>query len=144
MLPRNLRIATAAAIACFLIGDVMRATADVLGLSHAGSATVGRLQILSIAGSLLGFVVFIYCLVIKPEQPPGWRARRRWSVERLGPAAVLLASLATAAIVALLAQDPAAAIAWKLLNDGPQFAFALIVWESRWLWKQYVVQDEAN
>jgi hypothetical protein len=141
MLQRKLVIATTAAISCFLIGGAAREIADAVRFYRPDAAWIGGFRVLSLASALVGLVAFLYCSLIKPEAPRGWRARHPWSIERVGPPAAFLAVLVGGAVAAALMPEAPARLAWQLLRDSTLLAFALVVWESRWLWTQYA---EAN
>ena len=109
----------------------------MLRLYEAEAAWLGWLQGLALASALTGLAAFIYSGMIRPERPPAWRARRPLSLARLGPPAAFLLLAGLGAVAAMLMPDRPATLAWRLLADSAQIAFALAIWEARWVWTQY-------
>lgn len=138
MLSAKVANAIAIAIAASVASGLARVAAAVAQFYGLTGSAPASLAIFALAAFAAGVGAAIYANTNAPAKPPGWRPAQPWAFERLAPATLCAGLMLLILVLSKLAASETSEFLWKVaIDSSTQFAFALLLWEQRWVWSTF-------
>ena len=130
------------ALAASAASGLAHGTAAVMHFHRPVDIWSAWIEMAAMAALAVGIAAGFLAYLNAPATPPGWRPARHWTFERLAPPAVYVSLLILTFAVYKSANPEISELAWNIgSGTASQFAFALVVWENWWCWKQFAISS---
>jgi hypothetical protein len=138
MLAKKVTVPAGIAFMAGVASGLAAAAAAVMKFQRPVDTWPAWLEMFSLAAFVVALGAAIVAYTNAPATPSGWRPARRWSFDRFAPAVVYFAFLILDLAMHKAASPPTSELFWKIFTGTiAEFAFALVVWENWWIWREF-------
>jgi hypothetical protein len=142
MLPKKVTYSAAIALIACVTSAAAQATAIVARVHRSLDGWPAWIEIFALAAFMVGLGAEIFSYSNAPAKPRGWRPARRWTFERLAPAAAYFSVLILSLAIGASASAGTSELVWKVATGtASQCAFALLVWENWWARREFAAGE---